>query len=405
MDALRPLAGIRVVDFCWIIAGPLGTRLMASFGAEVIRIESRSRMDSLRGPMESAPRGQLNVGHYLHHDVDAGKRSITVDVTTERGRELIRRLIDSADIVANNFRPGALERMGFGYDELKRTNPGIILINMPGNGHMGPWAEVGTLGNLVMAASGMNSLSGFPGRPPSGVGVAYPDFTSPYLLALTVAAALRERSRTGSGQQLHLSQLSAMISLLGVEWMQFTSSGQAPTHRANRDPNYCPHGVYPTLGDDEWCAIAVQGDEQWRAFCDAIGEPELATDQRFSAHDARKRHEDDLDAVIVAWTAARDRWEVADLLQELGIAAAAVENLRDVLEVDPQLRDHFQHVSEPSKPDADMLIDGEAIRFVGVDRPLTQAPALGEDNEHVLCEIVGLSREQFDALVVEGVIN
>jgi crotonobetainyl-CoA:carnitine CoA-transferase CaiB-like acyl-CoA transferase len=163
--------------------------------------------------------------------------------------------------------------------------------------------------------------------------------------------------------------------------------------------------VYPTLGDDEWCAIAVQGDEQWRAFCDAIGEPELATDQRFSAHDARKRHEDDLDAVIVAWTAARDRWEVADLLQELGIAAAAVENLRDVLEVDPQLRDHFQHVSEPSKPDADMLIDGEAIRFVGVDRPLTQAPALGEDNEHVLCEIVGLSREQFDALVVEGVIN
>ena len=406
MDALRPLAGVRIVDFCWILAGPLGTRLLANFGAEVIRIESRTRMDSLRGPMESTPAGELTGVHYLHHDVDAGgKRSITVDTTTERGRELIRELIDTADVVANNFRPGALERMGFGYEELRRTNPKIILLNMPGNGHRGPWSDVGTLGNLVMAASGMNSLTGFPGRPPHGVGVAYPDFTSPYLLALTIAAALRERSRTGRGQQLHLSQLSATISLLGVEWMQFATSGIAPTHRANRDLNYCPHGVYPTRGDDEWCAITVQGAAQWRAFCAAVEDSNLATDRRFATHEARKQHEDELDAIIAAWTAARDRWELAESLQARGIAAAAVENLRDVLEVDPQLEDHFHHVTDPSKPDADMLIDGEAIRFVGVDRQLAQAPVLGEHNEDVLRGIVGLSREEFDALVVEGVIN
>ena len=295
--------------------------------------------------------------------------------------------------------------MGFGYEELRRTNPKIILLNMPGNGHRGPWSDVGTLGNLVMAASGMNSLTGFPGRPPHGVGVAYPDFTSPYLLALTIAAALRERSRTGRGQQLHLSQLSATISLLGVEWMQFATSGIAPTHRANRDLNYCPHGVYPTRGDDEWCAITVQGAAQWRAFCAAVEDSNLATDRRFATHEARKQHEDELDAIIAAWTAARDRWELAESLQARGIAAAAVENLRDVLEVDPQLEDHFHHVTDPSKPDADMLIDGEAIRFVGVDRQLAQAPVLGEHNEDVLRGIVGLSREEFDALVVEGVIN
>ena len=405
MDELKPLAGIRVVDFCWILAGPLGTRLLANFGADVIRVESRARPDSLRGPMEAAPRGELTGGHYLHHDTDTNKRSISVDTQTERGRQLVRELIDTADVVANNFRPGALERMGFGYEELRLTNPGIIVVNMPGNGHRGPWAEVGTLGNLVMAASGMNSLTGFPGRPPRGLGVAYPDFTSPYLLALTVVAALRDRSRTGRGQELHLSQLSATISLLGVEWMQWATSGQAPTHRANRDPNYCPHGVYPAQGDDTWCAIAVRGKDQWHALCDALGDPALAFDLRFATHEARKAHEDDLDTAIAAWTITRDRWAIARQLQAAGVAAAAVENVRDALEVDPQVRDHFHHVTDPNKPEADLLIDGEAIRVVGVDRPLPPAPELGEHNEDVLRGILNLSQEEFDALVVKGVIN
>ena len=290
MNPLGALSGIRVVDFCWVLAGPLGTRILANFGAEVIRVESRARPDGVRqavGP-DGAP--NPNLGN-LFNDVNTGKRSLTVDLRSERGRELVRRLIATSDVVTNNYRPGALERMGFGYEELRALKPDIILLNMPGTHRLGPWRPRSTMGNIVMAASGFNQLTGFPGRRPRGLGVAYPDFTSPYLMATTILAALRERDRSGSGQELDLSQLSGMIALLGVEWMHYRATSVQPPRRANRDPNYCPHAPYPTRGEDEWCAIAVETDSQWAALCALMGQPQLAETPRFASHEARKAHE------------------------------------------------------------------------------------------------------------------
>ena len=401
MEALKPLAGVRMVDFCWVLAGPLGTRLLSNFGAEVIRIESRIRPDNMRRMAVAG--ADPNVAG-LFNGANTGKRSVTVDLSTERGVELVKRLIDTADVVTNNYRAGALRNMGFRYEELSQTNPGLISVSLPGAGHKGPWSPIGTLGNLLQGASGMNSVTGFPGRPLRGVGVAYPDFTSPYILAILVCAALRERQRTGVGKEIILSQLSATISLIGVEWMQYASSGIEPGQRSNRDPNFCPHGVYRSSGDDEWVAIAVRGDEQWSAFCDTIGRPELESDERFASHDARKANEDALDDFVSEWTSARDRWTAADRLQEAGVPAAAVENVRDALERDGD-RHHFEHVSQPSNPDIDILVDAEAIRFVGVDRPLRRVSMLGEDNEDVFRNIVGLSNEEYDELVATGVIN
>ena len=202
-----PLEGIRVLDFCWVAAGPLGTRILANFGAEVIKVESGMRID----PVRNQPVG----GQYhpdlpdLFNDANTGKKSLTLDLTTERGKELIWELVPKVDVVSNNFSAGALARMGFPYEKLREANPGVILLHLPGVGGDSPWAPRRTLGNLLMAASGMNFLTGFPGREPRGMGVAYPDFTTPHLTVASVLSALRARERDGKGREIELSQLSA----------------------------------------------------------------------------------------------------------------------------------------------------------------------------------------------------
>ncbi len=296
--------------------------------------------------------------------------------------------------------------MGLSYEQLSALNPGLIVLHLPGVGGGSPWRKLPTLGNLLMAASGLNFLSGFPGRPPRGPGVAFPDFTSPHLLAVATLAALRARERSGRGREIELSQLSATVALLGAEWMRFAHSGEPPERPGNRDPNYCPHGVYRSGGgDDDWIALAVRGDGEWAACAAAIERPDLIEDARFASHAARKAHEDELDAIVGAWAARLGKWEAAARLQAAGIAANAVEDLRDMIEVDEHFRAHYQHVRQPSDPSLDIAVDREAARFMHEDeRILQRAPTLGEHNEYVLREIVGLSQHEFDELVAAGVI-
>src|SRR5690606_29308108 len=200
----------------------------------------------------------------------------------------------------------------------------------------------------------------FPHERPRGIGVAFPDFTSPHLLVATILAAVRQREKNGRGQELHLTQLSSMLSLLGCEWMQYRATGVQPPRSANRSPNYCPHGIYPATHAeadlDAWVAIAAAGDEQWASLCRILGRPELAADPRFVTHAARKANEDAVDALISNWTRSRDKWTIADALQAAGIAAAPVEHLRDMLEHDPQLPRHYQAVRQPEAPDVDIVI-------------------------------------------------
>ena len=399
----RPLAGMRVVDFTWVLAGPLGTRMLASFGAEVIKVESRARIDPLRNaPLADGTRDVNLPG--LFNAVNTGKRSLTLDLRDERARELVRRLIAQSDVVIDNYTNGALARMGFDFAALRADNPGLVMVHMPGCGDRGPWSDRRTLGNLLMAASGLNSLMGFEGRPLRGLGIAYPDFIAPNLQVICALAALRERARDGRGRELHLSQLSGTVSLIGAEWMRYRHTGAVPPRPGNREPNHAPHGVYRARGDDQWCAIAVR-PEQWRAFCEAIGAPALAADPRFATHDARRAHEDALDALVEAWTATRDPWASADRLQASGIAAAAVERLPDMLDRDPQLARHFQRLHQPSAPELAITVDAEAVRFAGESDVLERAPLFGEHNEYVLRDLLGLSHAEFDALVLDGVIG
>ena len=406
--SLRPLEGVRVLDFTWVVAGPLGTRILANFGAEVIKVESSVRMDALRAQLLPGNRYHVDLGD-LFNDANTGKRSLTLDLTSDRGRELIRDLIAKSDVVVNNYTSGKLAAMGFPYEELRKLNPKLVLIHLPGVGGDSPWVSHRTLGNLLMAASGQNFLMGFPDRPPRGMGIAYPDFTSPHLLVASVLAALREAERSGEGREIELSQLSATVSLLGAEWMRFAHTGQQPARPGNRDPNYCPHGVYPTRGDpndgdDQWIAIAVASDDEWRALAGLMGDVAPPDASRYVTDQGRRANEDEIDTRLATWTATHDRWTLAALLQDVGIAAAPVENLRDMIETDPQMRHHYQRIRQPSDPDFEITIDGEPIRLAGHDRLLERAPTLGEHNEYVLREILGLSQQEFDALVVDGVV-
>lgn len=402
------LSGLRVVDFGWVLAAPIGTRLLASFGAEVIRVESSGKPDSMR--TQPGPDGQPHPSlGGLFNSVNAGKKSFTVDLTKPAGIDLVKDLIASADVVVNNFRPGVLDRMGLGYDVLRQLKSDVILLNLPGAHRTGPWARHPSTGNILMAASGFNMLTGFPGERPRGIGVAFPDFTSPHLLVATILAAVRQRRATGTGQELHLTQLSSMLSLLGCEWMQYRATGEQPPRNANRSPNHCPHGIYPATHAeadlDAWVAIAVAGDAQWAALCRILGQPALAADPRFTSHTARKANEDAVDELVREWTRSRDKWAIADALQAAGIAAAPVEHLRDMLENDPQLPGHYQVVRQPEAPDVDIVIDREAARWVGHELTLERAPMLGEHNAYVVQALLGRSDEELARLVLEEVLS
>ena len=187
--------------------------------------------------------------------------------------------------------------------------------------------------------------------------------------------------------------------------MRFRASGRAPERRRNRDPNHCPHGVYPSRGDDQWCAIAVREDAEWAALCEAMNRKKLAEDPRFVSLASRKSNEEEVDALVSGWTRERDKWEAAELLGSLGIAAAPVEDLQDTLLVDPYMREHYQHVQQPSDPDVDIVIDREAIRFAGEGRDLRRAPMMGEHNGYVLGELLGVQQDEIDRLVEEGVVG
>jgi benzylsuccinate CoA-transferase BbsF subunit len=225
MESHEPLAGVRVLDFCWVLAGPLGTRILANFGAEVIRLESLARPDAFRVRPAPAGRRSLDLGYWFN-DVNAGKQSVTLNLSTKPGREIALDLIAKSDVVADNFRPGVLDRLGLGYSAAVERNPGIIYVHLPGCGRDGPWAQRATLGGMLTAAAGLNSAMGFEGMQPFGMGCAYPDFTSPYLLASLVVRALDERLSTGTGQEIWVNQLSSVVSFLGVEWLEYATSGQ-----------------------------------------------------------------------------------------------------------------------------------------------------------------------------------
>jgi crotonobetainyl-CoA:carnitine CoA-transferase CaiB-like acyl-CoA transferase len=405
-----PLSGIKVADFSWFGAGPICAQNLARFGATVVRVESEAHPDGLRSVMPFAEgKTGYNVSGYFNN-YNAGKLGITINMSNELGREMARKLIAWADVFITNQTPRIIERWNFAYEELTKINPTIIAAYQPMQGFDGPHKHYFGFGAVLNAITGYNNLSGFPHRPPMGLGTNYPDYViNPGHTLIGILAALRHRKKTGKGQRIELAQIESSVAPLAPAVMDYSENGHVQTRIGNRLPNASPHGAFRCADGefegqpiDRWVAFGVFTEAHWAALVDAMDSPAWAADDKFATLQSRKTNEDELEANITTWTRDRTAESVMELLQSKGVPAGVVQNSRDVLDNDPHLREraYYEYIDHPET--GVMAHDGAPFRLSKTPGSLrTPAPCLGEHNEYVCKEILGMSDEEIAEALVE----
>lgn len=524
---------LKIVDFTTVIAGPFITKTMAAYGAEVIKIESRVHPDLWRSPMFGKGKKGYTAMQGMGYDPlgpfnpwmntavsfgfwNTGKLSVALDLAKPRGLELAKRLVARADIVVENFAGGVAKRMGLGYEDLKEVKPDIIMLSSCMQGQTGPHAKHPGYGTQLVNLSGLSGLSGWPDRDPAAIG-PYTDYTAPQFSLLAIMAALDYRRRTGKGQYIDLSQYESAIHLtaplildnqvnnrvsirtgnrspdavphnaypckpthtdrwcaIGVyteeEWKSFCDiignppwtketkfstrhgrrkneqeldrrveewtmeqlpedvekrlqNAEEPVPAAmikNREafdnhqppakggsPYAAPHGAYRCRWEDRWCVIAVTTDTEWESFCHVIGNPDWTKEARFATFEARKENEDELDTLVAEWTINRSPQEVMEMMQEAGVAAGIVSTTEDIMQYDPQLkhRNYYRKLEHPEIGEG--MYRAVTPSFILSKSPceITRAPLMGQHNEFVLKEILGMSDEEIEELIEMEVLN
>lgn len=395
----RPLDGIRVTDFSWIGAGSFTTRLLADHGADVIKIESMARPDQTRltPPFANRKAGINRSGYFA--DRNTGKRSIALNVKTPQGREIALALYGKSDIVANNFRPGTLDRLGLGYQEAVKQRPDIIFCEMSMQGATGPDRDRIGYGLTISAVTGLHGLSGIPGREPIGTGTNYPDHVpSPGHAVVAILAALLHRDRTGAGQYIDIAQTEATISVLGVPAVQYLMTGEIPGPAKNASPAIAWQDVLPCRGEDRWIAVSVTGDEEWEALWHTVtGSPPPVGLDRVEAETASRE--------LGEFTRREDPWSLMDRLQSAGVAAGVVQHAGDLVDRDPQLAARRHFVTLPHAEMGDMRYSAFPFRLSRTPcPPQSAAPRFGEHTFEVLGEVLGMDERECARLVDEGVL-
>ena len=406
MEQLDALKGLRILDFTWVLAGPGAVRFLADHGAEVIKVERLGEGDIGRRvvPFAGGIRGTNRSSYY--NNINRGKYGITLNLADPRGVEVVKRLVPLCDVVFENFTAGVMRRLGLSYDVLKEIKPDLIMISMAGLGHSGPYRDYVAFGPTLQALSAISYLTGFPDRDPVGFGYSYSDFTGGWGGALACLEALHYRNKTGKGQWVDVSQLETLCALMGPGLLDYSVNKAVPRRTGNRLPHEVgsPHGAYRCQGEDRWCVIAVFNDEEWRRFCRAIGNPPWTAEERFSTVLGRLENQDDLDRLVESWTATHPAEEVMHLLQWEGVAAGVVQDARDLIENDPQMK-HRQFWVELEHPEIGK-IGYEGVPFKLSETPgrlKRPAPLLGEYNSLVYGEILGMSSKQIEEYATEGV--
>lgn len=397
------LAGLRVLDFCWVGAGAFVTKLLADFGADVIKIESRARPDNLRlsPPYRPGAEGLEGSGYFASRN--SNKRSFALDMRTEQARAIALDLATRSHIVTSNFRPGVLDRWGLDYDTVRALNPSVIYLTMPMQGADGPHSSYIGFGSTISALAGLMHLSGRPDRPPVGTGTHYPDHVpNPGHALVALLSALYHLERTGAGQAIEVSQLESTVNAIGPAIVEHSLHGRSPQRTGNRVAHASPHGTFP-CAEDQWIAISCQSDDQWRTVASLVGLDGLAEDSRFATLDDRKRNEDVLEDLLTVGTRGCDRGDLVGRLRAKGVPAAAVNSSRDVL-TDPALvdRGYWQRVDHPVI--GPMVVAGPPFRVDGERPALRPAPLLGEHTREVAREVLGLDEETIDRLIADGVL-
>jgi crotonobetainyl-CoA:carnitine CoA-transferase CaiB-like acyl-CoA transferase len=382
-----PLDGVRVLDFSWVIAGPTSTRYMSLMGAEVIKVESPARPDTGRGSE-------------LHDVLGESKLSIEIDLKADGALDVVRRLLQDTDIVVENFAPGVMDRLGLGYDDLRKFRGDIIMVSCSGLGSTGPRASWVAYGSLVSAYAGF--LDEGPGREPR-TGLAWADPLSGLLLAFSAVAALHERDRHGGGRHVDFSMLEALLWTMPEALVGAQFPGISRHRVTNEDPDHVPHNVYRTLGDDRWIAIGVTDDAEWAALCREV--PAFGELGGWSVED-RREHRPFIDAELRAWARDRDPVEAMDLLQAAGIPASVSYTANDLFGDSHLWARGFFDLMDPRRGGAAHYLPGLPWRWG--DRSLIRprpAPREGQDTERILLELANVSNQEYESLRSSGALG
>ena len=410
-----PLSGIRVCDFTWVWAGPYCTLQLAHLGAEVIRIETKTRpcVTRMLPPWPNNEFNGLNRSGYFNQ-YNQGKKSLSLNFKHPEAKEVARNLIAKSDVLTNNFAAGVIEKMGFGYEEAKKLKRDIIMITLSGYGDTGPYSEFVAYGPAQVPLSGLSSLTGYRGWPPMHAGFSYADPNAGVHGAFAILTALYHRAKTGEGQYIDMSQWECAMDLLAEGILEYTMNGREPERNGNRDPLMAPHGLFKCVDlpekildvtIDQWVAIVCADDAEWARLARAIGKPELASDARFATLSARKQNEDELEAIIGEWTKTRKLAYIVETLQAAGVAAGACADSKYLSE-DPHLtkRDYFVYREHPEVGKRQHC--GIPWRMSGTPCEVkTAAPALGQHTDEVMTQILGYSAAEVEAMRAKGALD
>jgi len=401
----RALEGVRILDFSWVITGPLATKYLANMGATVVKVEYPRHVDLTRHypPFTDGIQGINRSATFAKYN--DGKYGMKLNLKHPRSMEVVEKLVRWADVVLENFTPGTMERLGLSYEDLREMKSGIIMIRASLMGQTGPYSRQPGFGTMLQAYGGFTSSMHWPGRMPAGTSVPWTDFLGAGFTAIAVLAALDYKMKHGKGVCIDLSQLEAAQQLLLPSILDSAVNDRHLEPMGNRHPIACPHGVYPCRGSDRWCLISVFTDKEWINLKKALGNPDWAGDEKFSSFLNRKKNEDELDQRIAAWTIDQEAGETMQNLQEAGVPAGIVANGED-LHLDPQLN-HRKHMKKIQHPEMGMTtyyappfrLSGTSHRM---DRP---APCMGEHSELICRELLGMTEGEYQALLTDGLFS
>lgn len=423
------LDGVRVLDLTWFLASAGAGRYLAAHGADVIKVEHMSRLDGVRRgvglvgdggreardeavePTPLPTSGSVNRSGFFM-DINSGKRSISLNLKSDEGREILRELIRDADMLVEGFSPGTMEKMGLGYEEMRKINPDIIYVQQSGMGQHGTYQRMRSFGPTGQAISGLSEMSGYP-EPyaPAGIGYSYLDWFGAYNMATAMIAALYRRDVTGQGCWVDSSQAEIGIYLTGTAVLDHSVNGRAWARYGNRSPyqKAAPHGVYPGVGEDRWIAFGAFDDEQWLALTRVLAAPELANDARFANLESRLAHQEELDRLVASATAQHDVFALMDALQAAGVPAGVCQTMQDRFEDDPQLA-HLNWLVDLEQseigtwPVKELPVTfSETPPYVGGPHD-RHGPSYAEDNAAVYGGLLGKSPDEIAALARDGVI-
>ena len=397
-----PLERYRVIDFGWAAAAPRATCLLADMGAEVIKVETHKRLDPVRFGPDNTERDPEK--DPLFHSINRNKLGILLDLTKPEGKALIKGLIGISDVVVENFSPGVMKRFSLDYDELKKIKADIIMISFPGVGSEGPLSDVVTYGPSLAALAGLDNLIGYEGERVLGMQQAYADINSSLFGAFAVQIALFHREKHGKGQRIEVAQMEALLSTMPEPILEFSFNKRTLSSLGNVNNIMPVHNNYPCMGEDKWVSIALLTDEEWDGFCRAIGNPSWIQKEVFADNYKRSLNRKELDKLIGEWTRKKTPYEVMEILQKEGVAAAPCADTEDRFS-NPHFSER-QNIVNIEHPVTGVDFVPNVVCNLSetpgeIRRP---APMLGEHNEYVFGELLGLSKEKIESYIEEKII-